>query len=55
MLLNDIDRGEKLKGSVHIMTPFPGYKRLGGEALLEFESPTEFDFKVQIYLAHLPL
>lgn len=42
----NIERGEELKGSVDIKTPFAGYEKLSTVASLEFESPTEFDFKV---------
>ena len=40
------ERGEELKGSIDIKTPFAGYEKLSTEVSLEFESPTEFDFKV---------
>ena len=43
----NIERGEELKGSVDIKTPFAGYEKLGAEASIEFKSPTEFDFKVR--------
>ena len=43
---NDAERGEELKGSIDIKTPFAGYEKLSTEVSLEFESPTEFDFKV---------
>lgn len=40
------ERGEELKGSIDIKTPFAAYEKLSTEVSLEFESPTEFDFKV---------